>query len=124
MRELLVLYQIKISSCLLNSSLENIGKIYHDDISVLATGSWAVRKTVSLPPGTYLIEKKATNKDGKGVICGSSYDVGQYTSALNTDTAIYTEILSIQSQSDIGIFYLSENDSNVDLSVTAVRLVY
>lgn len=107
----------------LNSSLENIGKIYHYDISVLATGSWAVRKTVSLPPGTYLIERKATNEDGKGVICGSSYDVGQYTSALNTDTAIYTEILSIQSQSDIGIFYLSENDSNVGLSVTAVRLV-
>lgn len=82
-----------------------------------------MRKTVSLPPGTYLIERKAANEDGKGVICGSSYDVGQYTSALNTDTAIYTEILSIQSQSDIGIFYISENDSNVNLSVTAVRLV-
>lgn len=81
-----------------------------------------MRKTVSLPPGTYLIERKATNKDGKGVICGSSYDVGQYTSALNTDTAIYTEINSFQNQADIGIFYLSENDSDVDLSVTAVCL--
>ena len=107
----------------LNSSLGNIGKSYHYETTVSATGSWAVVKSVSLPPGIYMIERKATNKDGKGVICGSSYDTGQYISALNTDTAIYTDIFSVQSQSDIGIFYLSEKDSNVDLSVTAVRLV-
>ena len=101
-----------------------IGKIYNtSQYNVTGTGDWAVGSNkLTVPIGSYVVIRKATNTSGNGMLCGKGYNTGQYVSSIGSDSALYVGIEHYDAQADIPIFYYLKNGDIAHLFIEAIRI--
>lgn len=109
----------------LANKISNIGTVISDsETNVSGTGGWTTGCTITLPPGgTYLVMRKAVDKNGNGIICGEHYSTGKYSDATGTSKAIYTNIVTVgQNTQQLAVYYFGNENAKIDLSIEAVRI--
>ena len=88
----------------LNTKIGNAGSIYTNEVTVTGSGSWATAADITVPPGKYVVIRRAVNINNSDVLCGESYDIGKYASG------------------SVTVFYYAGSGNSVKLSITAIAV--
>lgn len=106
----------------LNTKIGNAGSIYTNEVTVTGSGSWATAANITVPPGKYVVIRKAVNINNSDVLCGESYEVGNYASGPGGALAEYINTYNLTTQSDMTVFYYAGSGNSVKLSITAIAV--
>lgn len=69
-----------------------------------------------------MVIRKAVNTNNGDVLCGESYDVGNYASGSSGALAEYINTYNLTTQSDMTVFYYAGSGNSVKLSITAIAV--
>ena len=105
-----------------NTKIGNAGSIYTNEVTVTGSGSWATAADITVPPGKYVVIRRAVNINNSNVLCGESYDIGKYASGSSGTLAEYVNTYDLAMQSDMTIFYFAGNGKTVKLLITAIAV--
>lgn len=106
----------------LNTKIGNAGSIYTNEVTVTGSGSWATAADITVPPGKYVVIRKAVSTNNSDVLCGESYDIGKYASGSGGALAEYINTYDLVTQSDMTVFYYAGSGNSVKLSITAIAV--
>ena len=69
-----------------------------------------------------MVIRKAVNINNSDVLCGESYEVGNYASGSGGALAEYINTYNLTTQSDMTVFYYAGSGNSVKFSIIAIAV--